>query len=87
MIIMMMFIIFYNYSSFVNVIKNWCGPRWVRSSGDFDDLDAFRLQFLGPQASPTKHEHANKKKAPTINKDYGNKENHTNYYLEYYFYN
>jgi hypothetical protein len=45
-----------------NHAKGWCGSGRVRSSGDFDGLDAHESQFLKPQASPTGHEQTSKQK-------------------------
>ena len=47
-----------------NHVKGWCGSRRVRSSGDFDGLDAPELWFLKPQVNPDTNTfgHINKQK-------------------------
>ena len=51
-----------------NHAKGWCGPGWVRSSGDFDSLDSPGSWFLIPKVLLTshralKHRKKNQKKA------------------------
>ena len=45
-----------------NHAKGWCGPGWVRSSGDFDGLDALGLCFLKPKVHPISHSALEQKK-------------------------
>jgi hypothetical protein len=43
--------------------KGWCGPSWVRSPSDFDNIDAFGLRFLSHGLVPQVTDMlANKKK-------------------------